>query len=59
VPDTIPDDLVIAAETAAERFGVTIACSNGVIGTLAAVALAGLPHDVLLDPAREVLKKKN
>ena len=27
-----------------------LAGGNGVIGALAAVALAGLPHDVLLDP---------
>ena len=26
----------------------------GVIGALAAVALVGLPHDVLLDPEREI-----
>ena len=42
------------AEAAAERFGVSLAGGNGVIGALAAVALAGLPHEVLLDPATEI-----
>jgi hypothetical protein len=40
------------AEATAERFGVSLAGGNGVIGALAAVALAGMPHEVLLDPAR-------
>jgi len=40
------------AEATAERFGVTLAGGNGVVGALAAVALAGLPNEVLLDPAR-------
>jgi hypothetical protein len=43
------------AEATAERFGVTLAGGNGIIGALAAVALAGLPHEVLLDPARELI----
>jgi hypothetical protein len=43
------------AEATAERFGVTLAGGNGVIGALAAVALAGLPHEVLLDPARGII----
>jgi len=42
------------AEATAERFGVSLAGGNGVIGALAAVALAGLPHEVLLDPATEI-----
>ena len=42
------------AEATAERFGVALAGGNGVIGALAAVALAGLSHEVLLDPAREI-----
>jgi hypothetical protein len=42
------------AEATAERFGVALAGGNGVIGALAAVALTGLPHEVLLDPAREI-----
>jgi hypothetical protein len=42
------------AEATAERFGVSLAGGNGVIGALAAVALAGLPHEVLLDPTREI-----
>jgi hypothetical protein len=40
------------AEATAERFGVTLAGGNGVIGALGAVALAGLSHEVLLDPGR-------
>jgi hypothetical protein len=40
------------AEAEAERFGVSLAGGNGVIGALAAVALAGLPHEVLLDPSK-------
>jgi tRNA(Ile2) C34 agmatinyltransferase TiaS len=43
------------AEATAERFGAALVGGNGVIGALAAVALAGLPHEVLLDPAREIL----
>ena len=43
------------AEATAERFGVSLAGGNGVIGALAAVSLAGLPHEVLLDPAREIV----
>ena len=42
------------AEATAERFGVVLAGGNGVIGALAAVALAGLPHEVLLDPVRQI-----
>ena len=42
------------AEAGAERFGVQLAGGNGVIGALAAVALAGRPSEVLLDPAREI-----
>jgi len=42
------------AEATAERFGVLLAGGNGVIGALAAVALAGLPHEILLDPEREI-----
>jgi hypothetical protein len=43
------------AEATAERFGVALAGGNGVIGALAAVALTGLPHEVLLDPAQEIV----
>jgi len=43
------------AEATAERFGITLHGGNGVIGALGAVALAGLPHEILLDPAREIL----
>jgi tRNA(Ile2) C34 agmatinyltransferase TiaS len=43
------------AEATAERFGVSLAGGNGIIGALAAVALTGLSHEVLLDPAREIL----
>ena len=42
------------AEATAERFGVSLAGGNGVIGALAAVALAGLPHEILLDPERKI-----
>jgi tRNA(Ile2) C34 agmatinyltransferase TiaS len=40
------------ADATAERFGVTLFGGNGVIGALGAVALTGLSHEVLLDPAR-------
>ena len=43
-----------AAEATAERFGIRLHGGRGVIGALAAVALIGLPHDVLLDPERDV-----
>lgn len=43
-----------AAEAAAERFGIRLHGGRGIIGALAAVALIGLPHDVLLDPGRDV-----
>lgn len=42
------------AEAVAERFGARLHGGRGVIGALAAVALVGLPHDVLLDPQRDV-----
>jgi tRNA(Ile2) C34 agmatinyltransferase TiaS len=42
------------AEATAERFGVLLAGGNGVIGALAAVALAGVPNEILLDPARQI-----
>jgi len=40
------------AEATAERFGIVLYGGNGVIGALGAVALTNLPHEVLLDPAR-------
>ena len=40
------------AEATAEQFGISLWGGNGVIGALGAVALAGLPHEVLLDPAK-------
>jgi hypothetical protein len=40
------------AEAAAERSGIELYGGNGVIGALAAVALTGLPHEILLDPAK-------
>lgn len=43
-----------AAEQAAERFGAHLYGGRGVIGALAAVSLIGLPHDILLDPGRDV-----
>jgi hypothetical protein len=42
------------AEATAERFGIQLFGGNGVIGALGAVALAGLPHEILLDPAQEI-----
>ncbi|KAF5085633.1 hypothetical protein DSECCO2_66920 [anaerobic digester metagenome] len=42
------------AERAAGRFGAHLYGGRGVIGALAAVSLIGLPHDVLLDPGRDV-----
>jgi hypothetical protein len=42
------------AEATAERFGARLHGGRGVIGALAAVALVGLPHDVLLDPQLDV-----
>ena len=63
----VPDDLraygrsareaVLTREAAgitAERFGARLHGGRGVIGALAAVALIGLPHGVLLDPGREI-----
>jgi hypothetical protein len=43
------------AEATAERFDITLHGGNGVIGALGAVALAGLPHEILLDPGREII----
>ncbi|HTY60503.1 MAG TPA: helix-turn-helix domain-containing protein [Bacteroidota bacterium] len=40
------------AEATAERFGIALYGGNGVIGALGAVALTNLPHEILLDPAR-------
>jgi hypothetical protein len=40
------------AEVTAERFNISLFGGNGVIGALGAVALAGLPYDILLDPAK-------
>lgn len=42
------------AERTAELFGAHLYGGRGVIGALAAVSLIGLPHDVLLDPGRDV-----
>ncbi|OPY36919.1 MAG: tRNA(Ile2) 2-agmatinylcytidine synthetase TiaS [Methanoregula sp. PtaU1.Bin051] len=42
------------AEAAAERFGVQIFGGNGVIGALGAVAMSRLPHEILLDPTKDV-----
>ncbi|NLZ30836.1 MAG: sugar-specific transcriptional regulator TrmB [Methanomicrobiales archaeon] len=50
-------DSVVTREMAgaiAGRFGVRLYGERGTIGALAAVALVGLPHDVLLDPKRDV-----
>ncbi|WP_292407944.1 MULTISPECIES: sugar-specific transcriptional regulator TrmB [unclassified Methanoculleus] len=42
------------AETTARQFNIHLHGGRGVIGALAAVALVGLPHEVLLDPRRDV-----
>jgi hypothetical protein len=42
------------AETLAGRYGIQIRGGRGVIGALAAVALAGLPTEILLDIRQEV-----
>lgn len=44
------------AEAVAGEFGVRLYGGRGVIGALAAVALIGLPHVVLLDPKQDVLE---
>ena len=52
-------DRVVArtvAEATAERFGISLYGGNGVIGALGAVALTGLPNDVLLDPSRDIME---
>jgi hypothetical protein len=41
------------AEAAAQEAGAVLVGGNGVIGALGAVALARLPHEVQLDPARK------
>ncbi len=43
------------AEAAAERFDVQLYGGNGVIGALGAVALSRLPHEILLDPRKDVM----
>ncbi len=63
----VPDDLraygrmareaVLTRETAtttASRFCAHLHGGRGVIGALAAIALIGLPHDLLLDPGRDI-----
>ncbi|MBN1195159.1 MAG: sugar-specific transcriptional regulator TrmB [Methanomicrobiaceae archaeon] len=40
------------AEAVAQSSGVDLEGNRGIIGALAAVGLRGLPHEVLLDPAR-------
>ncbi|HNX17884.1 MAG TPA: sugar-specific transcriptional regulator TrmB [Methanoregula sp.] len=42
------------AEETARRFGVVLYGGNGVIGALGAVALARLPHEIQMDPARKI-----
>src|SRR5208283_4222410 len=41
------------AEEAAQKSGAVLSGGNGVIGALGAVALAWLPHEIQLDPARK------
>jgi len=40
------------AEAVAERFNAQLYGGNGVIGALGAVALSGLPNEILLDPGK-------
>ncbi|WP_394698846.1 sugar-specific transcriptional regulator TrmB [uncultured Methanoregula sp.] len=40
------------AEATAEQFGIMLIGGNGVIGALGAVALAGIPYEIQLDPAK-------
>lgn len=47
------------AEATAERFSVTLQGGHGVIGALGAVALAGLPDTVLLNPGYPVPELQN
>ncbi|MEI7857698.1 MAG: sugar-specific transcriptional regulator TrmB [Methanomicrobiales archaeon] len=42
------------AEATAEKFGISLFGGNGVIGALGAVALAGLPDEILLDPLVDI-----
>jgi len=42
----------VVAEATAERYKITLVGGNGVIGALGAVALAGLSHEIQLDPAK-------
>ncbi len=42
------------AEATAEKFNIVLAGGNGVIGALGAVALAGLPNEILLDPKQDI-----
>lgn len=42
------------AEKTAEKTGALLYGGNGVIGALGAVALARLPHEVQMDPARKI-----
>ena len=43
------------AEAAAECYGVHMHGGNGVIGALGAVALSRLPHEIQLDPGKDVM----
>jgi len=42
------------AESLAEPLGIRLGGGSGVVGALGAIALAGLPDDVLLDPSRKI-----
>jgi hypothetical protein len=43
------------AEATAERYGIVLHGGNGVIGALGAIALSRLPHEILLDPRKDVM----
>ena len=42
------------AEATAENYDIFLTGGNGVIGALAAIALAGLPNEILLDPKQNI-----
>jgi tRNA(Ile2) C34 agmatinyltransferase TiaS len=43
------------AKEAARQSGTVLYGGNGVIGALGAVALARLPHEIQMDPARKIV----
>lgn len=43
------------AEATAEQYSVVLHGGNGVIGALGAISLSRLPHEVLLDPTKDII----